>query len=158
MKLILRPKKDVTVAQIGDAIAQVPGISVLESGKFWLVQIPDDSNHLNFFWETGLFEFVSPEFRIPLPDSQQSVSMDADLAALTEDQAKQKLQEIRNVVRWWASQRGDDRCWVDDIKVMETVLPHGEVNFEMPEDLEFIENCIRFKQSRCPKNYKLHEW
>ena len=84
--------------------------------------------------------------------------MDADLAALTEDQAKQKLQEIRNVVRWWASQRGDDRCWVDDIKVMETVLPHGEVNFEMPEDLEFIENCIRFKQSRCPKNYKLHEW
>ena len=69
MKLILRPKKDVTVAQIGDAIAQVPGISVLESGKFWLVQIPDDSNHLNFFWETGLFEFVP---RIPHPNPRLS--------------------------------------------------------------------------------------
>jgi hypothetical protein len=84
--------------------------------------------------------------------------MDADIKEMTVEQLQEKLQVIRDVVRWWSNQKGDDRCWLDDVKVMEAVLPHGEVNFEMPTDLEFIKNCIRFKESRCPKSPKLHEW
>jgi hypothetical protein len=84
--------------------------------------------------------------------------MDEDIRQMTLEQAQAKLQEIRDVARWWASQTGDDRCWLDDVKVLQTILPHGSVNFQMPDDLTFIENCVRFKRTRCPLNPKLHEW
>ncbi len=84
--------------------------------------------------------------------------MDADIQAMTIEEAKEKLQEIRNEARWLSLQEGDDRCWLDDIKLLKVILPHGQVNFVMPSDLDFIQNCINFKKTRCPLEPKLHEW
>jgi len=86
------------------------------------------------------------------------MSQHNDIDQMTEKEAKDKLKEIREMALWWISQKGDDRCWLDDIRMLEIILPHGSVNFEMPSDLDFIENCIRFKKTRCPINPKLHEW
>jgi hypothetical protein len=33
--------------------------------------------------------------------------MDEDIRQMTLEQAQEKLQEIRDVARWWASQQGD---------------------------------------------------
>ena len=83
---------------------------------------------------------------------------DSDVDAMTEGELRTKLKNIRDTALWWASQEDDDRCYLDDLKVLQTILPHGKVNFAMPDDLTFIENCIRFKKTRCPKNPKIHEW
>lgn len=83
---------------------------------------------------------------------------DSLIDSMSEKDLKEKLKEIRNVALWWASQKGDDRCWLDDLKLLQAILPKGCVHFEMPKDLDFIQNCIKFKQTRCPKNLKLHEW
>lgn len=86
--------------------------------------------------------------------------MDSDIQQMTLEQAQQKLQEIRDVVRWWAEQVGDDRCWLDDVKVMQAVLPHGSVNFKLPPCQEFLGNCKRFWETRQEpgKENQIHEW
>lgn len=167
-RLVLQTSENaclLTDARIREAIEQVNGITVVNgSGKIWLVEVPaegDVNDYVAKLKGTDLFKYVEPERKIRVPTvvpKIEQLAVDEDIAKMTEVELRQKLQEIRNVVRWWASQEGDDRCWLDDVKVMETVLPHGEVNFEMPSDLEFIKNCIRFKETRCPKSPKLHEW
>lgn len=164
MRLVLRTNENanlLTDARIREIIEEVGDVTIIEgSRKNWLIEVP--SENINWYigklTGTGVFTSIEPERQFPLPTVTPEIQQDADIASMTEVEAKQKLQEIRNVIRWWASQMGDDRCWLDDIKVMETALPHGEVNFEMPSDLEFIKNCIRFKETRCPKSPKLHEW
>lgn len=81
-----------------------------------------------------------------------------DIEKMTAQELQNKLKNVRDVALWWAAQKEDDRCWLDDVKVIKEILPHGCVHFTMPDDLTFINNCINFKKSRCPINPKLHEW
>lgn len=88
------------------------------------------------------------------------MELDDDIRQMTLPELQAKLQEIRNAVRWWAEQQGDDRCWLDDIKIMQLVLPHGKVDFKLPPCQEFLANCKRFWETRQEpgKENQIHEW
>lgn len=130
---------------------------ITRSEDLLLVECPDDA--IDAIKDLHLFSIVSPEVKMHKCITVDLCGMtDNDVDAMSEKEVKDKLKQIRDTALWWACQEDDDRCYLDDLKVLESILPHGKVNFEMPDDLTFIENCIRFKKTRCPKEMKIHEW
>lgn len=74
---------------------------------------------------------------------------DQDLNEMTNDQLLAEAKKLRAAIRYHRDQKGDDRCWVDDVRLYEA-LPEGPVNYDPtlpPEDV-FLENCKRFCRSR----------
>jgi hypothetical protein len=68
------------------------------------------------------------------------------------EQLLKELTVIRNAARYYVKQRGDDRCWLDYIKLISVILPAEEIDFGDPadiSDLTFIKNCIKFKRAGC---------
>jgi hypothetical protein len=71
---------------------------------------------------------------------------------MTREELLNELTSIRNAARYCVKQRGDDRCWLDYIKLISVILPAEEIDFGNPadiSDLTFIENCIKFKRAGC---------
>ena len=75
--------------------------------------------------------------------------MDEDLNEMTVEQLKAEAIKLRSVIRYHKDQKGDDRCWVDDLRLYEA-LPEGPVGHDstLPTEEVFLENCKRFCQSR----------
>lgn len=75
--------------------------------------------------------------------------MDTDLEEMTVEQLKDEVKKLRAVIRYHKDQKGDDRCWVDDLRLYET-LPEGPVGYDstLPTEEVFLENCKRFCKSR----------
>jgi hypothetical protein len=74
---------------------------------------------------------------------------DADLAQMDEEQLRAEVKKLRGVIRYHRDQKGDDRCWVDDLRLYE-ILPEGAEGYDPtlpPEDV-FLDNCKRFCRSR----------
>ena len=64
-------------------------------------------------------------------------------------ESKKEVERLRDAIRYHRDQKGDDRCWVDDLRLYET-LPEGPVGYDStlpPEDV-FLDNCKRFCRSR----------
>lgn len=62
---------------------------------------------------------------------------------------KSKVKKLQDGIRYHRDQKGDDRCWVDDVRLYE-LLPEGPVGYDStlpPEDV-FLDNCKRFCRSR----------
>jgi hypothetical protein len=76
-------------------------------------------------------------------------SLDEDLESMTEESLKLEVKKLRSVIRYHKDQKGDDRCWVDDIRLYEA-LPEGSVGYNstLPSEEVFLENCKRFCKSR----------
>lgn len=74
---------------------------------------------------------------------------DSDLESMTPEQLKAEVQKLRGVIRYHRDQKGDDRCWVDDLRLYE-LLPEGAKGYDstLPPEEEFLANCKRFCQSR----------
>lgn len=167
MRLSLGIKDGVSQEEARDCVEKF-GLMIIDShGKGLLVERPEKSGTDvlpiegcgALLLRSGLFKYVTAEvFFHKCAKIDISVLPDSEIDAMSPEALKQKLREIRDTALWWASQTDDDRCWLDDIKVLKSILPHGSVNFEMPDDLDFIGNCLQFKRTRCPKNPKLHEW
>jgi hypothetical protein len=75
--------------------------------------------------------------------------MDEDLENMNIDQVRTEAKKLRDAIRYHRDQKGDDRCWVDDIRLYEA-LPEGPVNYDptLPPEEEFLANCKRFCKSR----------
>lgn len=75
--------------------------------------------------------------------------MDQDLETMSAEQLKDEVKKLRTVIRYHKDQKGDDRCWVDDIRLYET-LPEGPegYNSTLPPENVFLDNCKRFCRSR----------
>jgi hypothetical protein len=76
-------------------------------------------------------------------------SLDEDLDKMSDEELKSEVKKLRSVIRYHKDQKGDDRCWVDDIRLYEA-LPEGSVGYDStlpPEDV-FMANCKKFCQSR----------
>ncbi len=74
---------------------------------------------------------------------------DDDLVQMDEEQLRAEVKKLRAVIRYHRDQKGDDRCWVDDLRLYEA-LPEGSAGYDStlpPEDV-FLENCKRFCRSR----------
>ena len=75
--------------------------------------------------------------------------IDDDLDSMSVYSLKEEVKKLRNIIRYHRDQKGDDRCWVDDIRLYET-LPEGSVGYEstLPSEEVFLSNCKKFCQSR----------
>lgn len=84
---------------------------------------------------------------------------DDDLLSRSADELRQEVQNLRELLRWHRDQKGDDRCWLDDIKLY-SALPEGSagVEFKLPNRDKFLTNCAKFWETRQPCPAKLHEW
>jgi len=74
---------------------------------------------------------------------------DSDLDSMTPEQLKEEVLKLRGAIRYHRDQKGDDRCWVDDLRLYE-LMPEGAEGYDPtlpPEDV-FLENCKRFCRSR----------
>ena len=71
-----------------------------------------------------------------------------ELIQETRDQ-RTEIKRLQDGIRYHRDQKGDDRCWVDDLRLYE-LLPEGPAGYDStlpPEDV-FLENCKRFCRSR----------
>ena len=75
--------------------------------------------------------------------------MDIDLDQMSVEELKCEVIKLRSSIRYHRDQKGDDRCWVDDLRLYE-LLPEGPVGYDstLPQEDIFLANCKRFCQSR----------
>jgi hypothetical protein len=157
-RLLLKLENGIFVESAKEAIESFGARIIKHDHSLFLVEV-DNEQMIDDINLSRLFSHVSSEVQMHQCITVDLCGMtDKDVDGMTEDEVKTKLKEIRDTALWWASQEDDDRCYLDDVKVLKSILPHGKVNFVMPDDLTFIENCIRFKRTRCPKDPKIHEW
>lgn len=61
-----------------------------------------------------------------------------------------RIDQLEAAIRKHRDQRGDDRCWLDDLELY-AVLPEGPPTHEamaLPPREQFLANCARFHESR----------
>ncbi len=75
--------------------------------------------------------------------------MNEDLESMSLEELKAEVLKLRSSIRYHKDQKGDDRCWVDDLRLYEA-LPEGAEghNSTLPPEEVFLENCKRFCRSR----------
>lgn len=77
---------------------------------------------------------------------------DTDLEKISHNSLKDKILKLRNAIREHRDQRGDDRCWMDDVELYKT-LPEGvaDADISLLSDEQFRRNCDLFiKNRKCP--------
>jgi hypothetical protein len=66
--------------------------------------------------------------------------------------AADELDRLRSAIREHRDQRGDDRCWLDDVKLYHAL--DGEVSgatldgMKLPPRCDFVESCTRYWNQR----------
>lgn len=75
--------------------------------------------------------------------------MNEDLKSMTAEALQEEVLKLRAAIRYHKDQKGDDRCWVDDLRLYEA-LPEGSDGHDstLPSEKIFLENCKRFCRSR----------
>ena len=75
--------------------------------------------------------------------------LDNDLESMSPEDLIAEIKKLRAVIRYHKDQKGDDRCWVDDIRLYET-LPEGCTGYDstLPPENVFLENCKKFCKTR----------
>jgi len=77
---------------------------------------------------------------------------DSDLDKVSHDYLKNEVLKLRVAIRNHRDQRGDDRCWMDDVALYKN-LPEGVANADLSllSDEQFRRNCDLFiKNRKCP--------
>lgn len=61
----------------------------------------------------------------------------------------ESIKTLRNAIRKHRDQKGDDRCWLDDLELYKA-LPEGvaDADLRLPSPEKMLENCKRFIQCR----------
>ncbi len=59
----------------------------------------------------------------------------------------ERVRQLETAIRKHRDQRGDDRCWVDDVELY-AILGDEQAVFTLPPREEFLGNCARFYECR----------
>jgi hypothetical protein len=58
---------------------------------------------------------------------------------------------LANAIREHRDQKGDDRCWLDDVNLYAALADGRESDLRLPPEPEFLESCRRYwRQRQCP--------
>lgn len=63
--------------------------------------------------------------------------------------ATDEIKRLQEAIREHRDQRGDDRCWLDDLKLYSALGEDVIANNNLPPKDKFLANCGRFYDSRC---------
>ncbi len=64
------------------------------------------------------------------------------------DQLQGEIIKLRNVIRYHRDQKGDDRCWLDDELLYESLPETADKAQLLPSKEVFMEKCARFHSRR----------
>jgi hypothetical protein len=59
-----------------------------------------------------------------------------------------RIDELEAAIRKHRDERGDDRCWLDDVDLYTILGDTTQPEFKLPERAEFLGNCARFWECR----------
>jgi hypothetical protein len=59
-----------------------------------------------------------------------------------------RIEELEGAIRKHRDERGDDRCWMDDVELYAVVGDTTQPDFTLPPRAEFLGNCARFFDCR----------
>jgi hypothetical protein len=74
--------------------------------------------------------------------------MNNDLEIMSVEDLKAEVIKLRTIIRYHRNQKGDDRCWVDDIRLYEALPEKEGYDSTLPPEKVFLDNCKRFCRSR----------
>jgi hypothetical protein len=74
--------------------------------------------------------------------------IDADLKQLNNDALVQEVMRLRDGIRYHRDQKGDDRCWVDDLRLYDLLPEKTGHDSTLPTREKFLANCARFHDTR----------
>lgn len=85
--------------------------------------------------------------------------LDGDLVGMSIGQLQSEIMRLRSGIRYHRDQRGDDRCWLDDVKLYKLLPDSDQAEFKLPCREKFLSSCERFWESRQGgKEKELHIW
>lgn len=67
---------------------------------------------------------------------------------------EQEVMKLRSAIRYHRDQKGDDRCWLDDIKLYEALPETGNAELTLPPKEEFLGSCKKFWECRQGQVFK----
>lgn len=89
--------------------------------------------------------------RVPKPDQ--------DVPTMSFDRLREEVLRLRAGIREHRDAKGDDRCWLDDIKLYGLLPDDVAAITTLPPREQFLRSCQKFYDTRqCPHALKLHEW
>lgn len=73
------------------------------------------------------------------------MKLDKDIKMMTDGEARQELQRVRELVRTHRDREGNSRCWHADLELYGRVLPENEMpgRMDLPKDV-LLANCSRY--------------
>ncbi|MDP3725869.1 MAG: hypothetical protein Q8R36_01590 [bacterium] len=85
---------------------------------------------------------------------------DVDLDIMSMGRLKKEILELRSVIREHRDQIGDDRCWINDLRIYKAVPDNAPIITNLPPKEIFVGHCSHFWDTRqCPENEQnLHQW
>lgn len=79
---------------------------------------------------------------------------DEDIVEFDRDALLQEIMRLRSAIRYHRDQKGDDRCWLDDIKLYELLPETSSHELTLPPQEEFLSSCKRFWECRQGQTFK----
>lgn len=61
---------------------------------------------------------------------------------------QERIEELETAIRTHRDQRGDDRCWLDDVELYAVLHEDKQPFFALPAKQEFLGNCARYWECR----------
>lgn len=59
-----------------------------------------------------------------------------------------RITQLETAIRKHRDQRGDDRCWVDDMELYEVLAESEQPVLKLPPRSVFLRNCARYWECR----------
>jgi hypothetical protein len=83
-----------------------------------------------------------------MPDADTAIR-GYDALRVHADELEAEVERLRKAIRQHRDQRGDDRCWLDDLTLyMELGEGQNDEMFPLPPKCEFLKSCDRFWEQR----------
>lgn len=73
------------------------------------------------------------------------MKLDKDIKRMSLGQARRELQRVRGRIRTHRDAKGNARCWLNDVRLYETVLPEQKSagRMDLPKEV-LLRNCKRY--------------
>ena len=81
-------------------------------------------------------------------DLDKITEFDSGLDDMDWDSLKEEVVLLRNAIRAHRDQKGDDRCWIDDVELYKQLPENIEADFALPPKEEFLASCKRYCEKR----------
>ena len=85
--------------------------------------------------------------------------LDQGIQKMSIQELRKEIIRLRTGIRKHRDEKGDDRCWLDDVELYKLLPDNVSAIATLPPKNKFLRSCEKFWETRqCQKTQKLHEW